>query len=298
MSNQDETLLTKAATIASRLCLLAAILLIAFFLPLTSFFPRTAYGPILHEEQSEFSLIRIRGNETKRHLLFVSDSGREGLQSTIDLNEPGTLQVAYTQTLFASHLLKHPQDRVLIVGLGGGGMVRFLAENFPETQVEVVEIDPVVVRLADQYFETREEGNIRIHTLDAFKFLASDTGPFDVIYMDAFLRPSVDSDPGSKTARLKTVEFLETIEHRLNSGGVLACNLITHRESTPADIASLKEVFSTVKQVAVPGSGNLVVLGTQKPHLYTAEEWSELGEALANKLPVGLPFGEFAKRIH
>ena len=114
---------------ASGMCVLLATLLAALFLPKSSLFPRSAYGPILHEEQSGYSRIRVRGNEKMRHLLFVADNGREGLQSSIDLTDPGELQVRYTRALFASYLFRHPQEKVLIVGLGGGGMVRF-SEKF------------------------------------------------------------------------------------------------------------------------------------------------------------------------
>ena len=44
-----------------------------------------------------------------------------------------------------------PQS-VLIVGLGGGTIPRALRELLPETQIDVVEIDPAVVRVAQPLF--------------------------------------------------------------------------------------------------------------------------------------------------
>ena len=241
--------------IISRLCLLAAFILGAFYLPRASFLPRSAYGPVIHEEVSEFSKIRVRGKKSQRHLLFVSDSGGEGLQSSIDLKEPGELQVPYTRWLFASLLFKPRQEKVLIIGLGGGGMVRFIQGNLPETHVDVVEIDPAVVAIADQYFETRPDEQTNIYTEDAFVYIEESKQKYDVIYMDAFLRPGVDSEAGSATARLRTVEFVRQLKARLKPDGLLACNLVTRRKTTPADLAALREVFKTVKQLPVPGTG-------------------------------------------
>lgn len=285
------------ARIPSFVLVSTAILLALIYLPKSSFSPRTAYGPILHEETSDFSKIRVRGTEGKRHLLFVSDAGKEQLQSTIHLEDPGTLQVAYTRALFASLLFHHPQERVLVVGLGGGGMIRFLDQHFPATLVEAVEIDPVVVRLADTYFETRENEQVTIHTADAFDFLRTDCGPYDAIYMDAFLRPSIDGTEGSETARLKTVAFLETIRERLTPEGILACNLISYRKTTPEDIEALAEVFPTVVSFSVPGTGNLVVIASRETPRPPKQVLRERARQLDQSLDVGLSFAEFAEQV-
>lgn len=266
-------------------CLIVAVSFAIWYIPRSSFFPRTSLGAVLHEETSDYSKIRVRGDDQKRHLLFVSDVGVEQLQSTIDLENPGQLQVAYTKTLFASLLFKQQQERVLLIGLGGGGMVRFVEENLPETSIEVVEIDPAVVRLADKYFETRGGPRVQIYTEDAFDFVAHQHEPFDAIYLDAFLRPSVDRDPEGKTARLKTVEFLETIKNQLVGDGVLACNLISYRRTTPSDLKALREVFATVEQYEVPGSGNVVVIASKKEVKRTEEEWLRVAAKLESRVP-------------
>lgn len=283
---------------AVRLALVAAAILLAFaFLPGSSFFPRSAYGPVLHEEKSEFSHIRVRGKDSQRHLLFVSDRGKEGLQSSIDLDHPGELQVAYTRALFASLLFRLPQERVLIIGLGGGGMVRFMAEQLPETEVEAVEIDPAVVRIAAEFFETKAGPRVTIHTEDAFVFLEGERPSYDAIYLDAFLRPSVDRDSDGKTARLKTVEFLRTMRDRLGADGLLACNLIAHRASTEGDLAALREVFASVREFPVAGTGNLVVIASRREISESKDELVARARELESSLPIGLPFSEFAKAM-
>ena len=128
-----------------------------------------------------------------RCLTFVDPKGREERQSAIDMKNPHAMQLGYTSSFFASLLFREPQERVLIVGLGGGGMVRFLNHAFPQTLVEAVEIDRVVVDVAKDYFGTKEGPMTKIHVADAFDYLKETHGPFDALYMDAFLQPSVDS---------------------------------------------------------------------------------------------------------
>ncbi len=280
---------------ASLLCVLSAIALGVIFLSQSAYLPRTTYGPILHEERSEFSHIRVRGRDSKRNLLFVTDSKIEQLQSKIDLEAPGELQVAYTKALFASLLFREPQDRMLLIGLGGGGMVRFVEQHFPKTTIEAVEIDPAVVRIAADYFETRESERVRIHTEDAFLFLDRQHELFDAIYLDAFLRPDVDRDADGKTARLKTVEFLKTMRDQLVPEGVLVCNLIAYRDTTSGDLEALREVFPTVEKFAVPETGNLAVIASRKEISLTEEEWIERARVLGEKYPFGLPLQEFSK---
>jgi spermidine synthase len=279
-------------------CLLAAVCLAIWYIPNSALVPRASKGPLLHEEVSEFSTIRVRGDDSKRHLLFVSKAGTEQLQSTIDLQNPGELQVAYTKTLFASLLFHHPQNRVLLIGLGGGGMVRFVDQNLPDTVIEAVEIDPAVVRIAADYFNTKENEQVIIHTEDAFVFLQQKHEPFDAIYLDAFLRPDVDKEADGKTARLKTVEFLKTMRDQLTGSGVLACNLISYRSTTPGDLEALREVFPTVKVFGVPGTGNLAVIASRQKIQRTPEEWLQVAKTLETELATGLPFSDFVREMH
>jgi len=212
------------------------------------------YGGILHETRSSFSHIRVRERGPVRSLIFIDANGTEQCQSSINLAAPGSMELGYTRGLFASLLYRHPQERVLIVGLGGGGMVRFLNEAFPTTAVEAVEIDPVVVGIAARYFGTVEGPKTRIHTGDAFEFFTPARGHFDAIYLDAFLRAPED------TARLKTRGFLATLREHLTPGGLVAFNLIRGDPRTTEDLLAIREVFPAAVSFAVANSGNLVVI--------------------------------------
>lgn len=259
----------------------------------TRWFQESSRGEIIFETTSDYSHIRVREDENVRSLVFVDGTGREQLQSSIDLADPGTMRVPYTRTMFSSLLFKPEQQRILIVGLGGGGMVRFAESKLPGTQVEAVEIDPAVVQVAAEYFETTEGPRTTIHTADAFEFLRAENGPYDAIYMDAFLRPKANPDLSEITQRLKTVEFLKDVRARLTPDGVVVFNLIAWYPTTRGNILSISEAFPNHYEFSVPGTGNLIVVATQSEDRVSEEQLSERAE----DLKVDLPFSDFVENL-
>ena len=216
-------------------------------------------GDLEHEEVSAFSRIRVRRDGDIRALTFVRDNGQEAIQTRVNLKEPQTLVSPYARGMFASYLYRPDPRRVLIVGLGGGAMVRFLTHHEPQVQIDAVEIDPAVVRLADQFFGVRSGGNVRIHTADAVTFVESTADRFDLILMDAFLRPSGDTDATGVPAGLKTKAFLSRLKGALTPGGVVAFNINEH-DTIADDIAAVTAVFGNVAVYRSPPSDNKVVI--------------------------------------
>ncbi len=253
------------------------------------------FGPIIHETRSDYSHIRVRERGRTRSLIFVEKGAVEQRQSAIDLTHPEQLELAYNNTFFASFLFKHPQKRVLIVGLGGGGMVRFLNHHFPDTQVEAVEIDPAVIRVAAEYFETRPSARTTIHQADAFVFLEKDHGPYDAIYMDAFLKPAPDSGLETLTNRLKTIDFLAGLHRQIHPDGVVAFNLIKGA-STDGDLQAIRTAFPAVYVFHVPKTLNLVAIATRSEETVSLGELEARAESLDESLTLDLDFREILRQ--
>jgi spermidine synthase len=250
-------------------------------------------GPVIHERQSAFSHIRVREKDHVRSLMFVRPKGGEGLQTSIDLHAPSELQLDYTRYMFASFLHRQAQDQVLIVGLGGGGMVRFLNTHFPNTQVDAVEIDPVVVDVAAEFFETHSGPKTRIITEDAFAFFKREGGDlYDVIYMDAFLKPSGDTDTDGAPQRLRTVAFFKSLKQRLKPGGVVTFNVIEN-DQTQNDLQAIREAFGDdVMVYRAKRTRNLVIITSAPPE----QAMRKRGEALDERLKVKFSFADLVDR--
>ena len=213
------------------------------------------------EVQSKFSRIVIRKRGTVRSLFFVHDDGVEALESTLDLARPQDLILPYTRCMFASYLIRPQQKQVLIVGLGGGSMVQFLKHHDRDLRVDVVEIDPVVVNIADKHFGTRSGGKVRIVLKDAHEYLDTTPQRYSVIYMDAFLKPSAATDDTGVPLRLKTVRFFKDIQKKLEPDGLMVFNLHFHT-GTKDTLAAIRSAFPQVYVFRVSHRRSLAVIGS------------------------------------
>lgn len=253
-------------------------------------------GPVEHEVRSEFSHIRVRRNEDVRTMLFVRDNGQEAGETMMDLSKPHELLVPYTRAMFAGYLLRPQPQKVLIVGLGGGAMVRFLQYHQPELSVDAIDIDPEVVRIADEFFGTKPSDNIRIQAEDGFVWLKNTDERYDVIFMDAFLKPSSDTDGTGVPLRLKTIEFLKQVQTKLTPNGVVVFNL-NPGESLRKDIGTIRKAFAQAYVFRVFGSKNQIVVGSTSHSRRQRAELAPVAMKLDQRFKVSFSFQEILKRL-
>lgn len=218
-------------------------------------------GTLEWEEKSDFSHIRIRRRGDIRRMCFVRDSGEEVLETEVNLKKPQEALLPYSHAMYASYLFRPEQKRVLIVGLGGGAMVHFLKHHDPELKIDTVEIDPAVVRLAEKYFQVRSEGHVQLITADGFKYLQETTQRYDVIYLDAYLKPAADTDATGLPLKLKTLEFYKGLQDKLAEGGLVAFNLNAHNQR-PEDIRNIKTAFAQAYVFSPAKTSNVVALAS------------------------------------
>jgi spermidine synthase len=113
----------------------------------------------------------------------------------------------------------HPDlDRVLFLGLGAGTAPMRLRRLSPDTEIEVIEIDPDVVDVAEEYFAFDTDA-IKTTVGDARTELASSDRRYDAIIVDAYYSDSIPF-------HLTTEEFVEIVGDHLTEDGVVAANII------------------------------------------------------------------------
>ena len=257
----------------------------------------TAAGVLEHETQSEFSRIRIRKLGTVRSMIFVRDSGEEALESSIDLRQPHVLQFEYLKFLFTSYLLRPQQEVVLIVGLGAGGMIHFLRHVDPELRIDAVEIDPVVVKLAAEYFNTRSGVGVNVVTGDGLKFLAETGTKYDVIYVDAFLKPSAGTDDTGAPLKLRTLQFYKMMQSKLKPGGLVAFNLNPHANLVE-DLKNVGEAFPQAYVFPLVLFGGAVALGSTEARRVDGAELERRGRELDRRFGApSMSFHEMSLRL-
>src|SRR5687768_14979428 len=209
-----------------------------------------------HQEDSPYQQVRVRDDDLFRYL--VLDRTWHAVMWRTD---PATLFLPYSQLMVAAVALSQEPKRGLILGHGGGSLAKWLALVWPELELDVVEFDPAVVRMAEQYFEYRPPANHHVFVKDARVFLRDTYATYDVIWVDAFARHLIPF-------HLTTVEFFSELRARLNPQGVVALNLASSGEG--GDLQRARAVVQTFK-TAFPTIESFGVKGPWRAHQTTAE---------------------------
>lgn len=139
--------------------------------------------------------------------------------------------------------------RVLIMGGGGCSLPKYLATYVPEAEVEVVEIDPAMAKIArDQFWldeclkktNAEQEGRFSLVIADAWAHLKAATEPYDVIVNEAF---------GGKRplGPMETNEGARVVREHLSDGGIYLADVrcpMEGRRSAP--LREVEESFGRV----------------------------------------------------
>jgi spermidine synthase len=253
-------------------------------------------GKTEYTVRSEYSRIRVTREGNVRTLWFIRDNGDEVIESQQDLAKPHELLVDYTRFMFLSYLFRPKQEKVLIVGLGGGSMVHFLKHYDPKVKVDVVEIDPVIVSVAEKFFGVKSGGNVNIITRDGLDYLRKTEAQYDVIYMDAFLKPSRDTDETGVPLRLKTLKFYKDVQKKLTPDGLMVFNLNPHSK-IGEDVKTIREAFRQTYVFHLPEFGGLVVVGSLSDKRLTPAALQTAAEAIDRRFQTSYSFRAMARRV-
>lgn len=218
----------------------------------------------VHEVRSEYSRMRIVERGDERSLVFVGEAKSDVVQTLMDMRAPHRLQHPYARTMMAGFLYRPDASSGLLIGLGGGALVRFLQHHFPALRLDVVEIDPVMLEVARAHFGTVPGPRTRFIIEDAHRFVGTSTERYDVLLVDAHLHPGEGTDSTGHPSRLKSEAFMRNVQARLAPGGVALFNMIEGKDSA-AYVASVQAAFPATRVFRPSASGNLIVAASATP---------------------------------
>lgn len=220
-------------------------------------FAQESAEKLLFEKNSLYQYIQVTENSAKKER-YVRNQKRDFAQGGIDLNAPGRLLFEFTRMGFVSlaFLDKDPGD-VLFVGLGAGAMPRYFTARYPEAVIDVAEIDPDMVAVAEKYFYFRENGRMKIHIEDGRLFAKRARKKYDLIVLDAYQNDYIPF-------HLTTLEFLKEVKNRLKDDGVVVSNITSTFRNKFFDsmVMTYKKAFSQFYILKGKKSGNFIFVAT------------------------------------
>uniref|UniRef100_A0A7I4YV57 PABS domain-containing protein n=1 Tax=Haemonchus contortus TaxID=6289 RepID=A0A7I4YV57_HAECO len=142
---------------------------------------------------------------------------------------------------------KDSGKHVLGIGLGGGSFDMALHKMKREVNITIVELDPVVVDIAQSWFGVMESKNHHVIVDDGLKFVekASKSGAkFDVIVLDA-CDEAIKSPCPPATFRNKNV--IEMMKGVLTPTGSLLVNILSEDgDGVPSSVLEIVSLFASV----------------------------------------------------
>jgi spermidine synthase len=174
-----------------------------------------AWAKTILQKDTFYHRIRIEEDDEARYMYFDRT-----LQSAMNLKDPTALRLIYSRYTSLGFTFRPDAKKMLLVGLGGGSIPKKLNKEFPNLEIDAVELDPEVIKMAKDHFQVKESKNLRLYAQDGRLFLTRTQNQYDIIMLDAYF---TDAMP----FHLATKQFFELAQKKLTPNGIIVANLIS-----------------------------------------------------------------------
>jgi spermidine synthase len=221
-----------------------------------------------------------------RHLYFDLTA----VQSSMRLENPADLVTAYARKMMAFLLFNRAPREILMIGLGGGSLVKFCHRRLLGTRLTVVEIDPDIVALREWFHIPPDDDRLQVLLEDGADFVRRDAWAADILLIDAFDRAGV-------APSLASHDFYAHAFRCLQPDGLLVMNLAGERARYAAHLERLCEACpGPVLLVPVANDGNVLIFAfARRAHPWTSESLEATAEELQSEF--ALEFPRFLSRL-
>jgi spermidine synthase len=146
-----------------------------------------------------------------------------------------------------------------MIGLGGGSIAKFCHRYLPKTNMTVVEINPHVIALRDQFQIPPNGDRFMVIEGDGADFVRQAKQQYDILIMDGF---GLDGIP----APLCSQQFYDDCRDALPPGGVFIANLHTEDADYDTYLSRIHQSFGpSVLVVEEPESAQSTVFACKGP---------------------------------
>ena len=219
------------------------------------------HGPLLVMEDKEVRLLSFGDNDEQSKLLKSA------------LHVP---MHTYLQAMLLVLLFIKPK-RVIVLGLGGGGLIHALRNFDRGINITAVELREAVIEVAKRYFWLPQGKKLNLIHQDANEFLSeANHKKADVIFADIYHGDGVDEQQLSET-------FIANAAGLLKAEGYLVLNCWKEHSRNTALLTQLEQHFGDVR-ACLTGGGNWVVLAGKQVRQISASGLKAEAQQLSQQL--------------
>jgi spermidine synthase len=219
---------------------------------------------LLYRQFWQGQLIEVIQEGPFRSLRFDSHL----VQSRMLESDPDKLVLNYARHMTACLLfLGSPPKQILMIGLGGGSIVRFLLKYYPKCHIQVVEFNECIPRLARNYFLLpKQSANLSITIDDGYKYVATSQpipGGYDLILVDAF-------DHTGMAQSVYSGDFFRGAKRLLAPDGIMALNMTKGEKAFfERGVDMLRGCFNnSLLRLPVDKTNNEIIITCNKPQAW------------------------------
>lgn len=182
------------------------------------------------------------------------------VQSAMRVNAPYDLELTYSRGIMTFMLFQQRVREVLVIGLGGGSIPKFIHHYLPEMRTRVVEINPQVIAIARSHFMLPpDDGRLEVIEDDGAEYLLNQPTSADLLILDVF-------DGQGIPPELYSQAFFDSSAEALTTDGILAVNLWGSDRNFDIYLQRIEQSFGHRVLVMPTGRpGNIVVFGFRRP---------------------------------
>jgi spermidine synthase len=174
----------------------------------------------------------VQTRDGRRTLAFENGE----IQSEMRLSRPDALVLAYARAMMCFALFAPRPRHIVMVGLGGGSLVKFCYRCFPAARITVLEISADVIALRAAFQVPPDDARLRVIHADGAAWMQQASNCADVVLVDGF-------DAGGMPAALGSAAFYQACRRALTEDGVLVANLLGYDPRLAAILADLDAAF-------------------------------------------------------
>jgi spermidine synthase len=160
------------------------------------------------------------------------------IQSCMRLAAPSELVLDYTRTMMGFVLFNPAPKHVLMIGLGGGSMLKYMHEHLPEADITTVEISQGVIDMRHEFLIPPDDHRHRIVCADGAAFVRQPPHAYDLILVDGF-------DGQGLPEALCSRSFYKHCREALTPEGLLVANVQADTTQTREILQRLGKAFSS-----------------------------------------------------
>jgi spermidine synthase len=212
-------------------------------------------------------------------------------QSTMRIAAPNDLELVYTQCMMSFLLFRPVPENILMIGLGGGSLAKFVYHRMPQTKITVVEVNQEVITTANNFFDLPEEDErFEVILADGGAYIANQPLGEDIVMIDGF-------DDDCQVSSLCSEDFYSQVRQVLNKEGILVVNLLSRDKHLNKYLRRIETCFNGhVTAMLSEVRGNLIVFAFKQSPAKLA--WKTLrNHAKALEKEYALPFPDFVSKL-